>query len=140
MTGLKGTKGDPGPVGPQGLQGTPGSPGAYATVVAEVPPTFLGEHPGFSAVERPEGSPTGDGHLLPHARPRDQHGTPDHLHGLVGLLGEGFIIEPLAGGNASACEEGQLEIRTIELEEGESGSLVPVLTNSASFTVFVPGA
>jgi hypothetical protein len=138
VTSLKGTKGDPGAVGPRGLQGTPGSPGAYATVVAESPPTFLGQHPGFSAVERSETSPTGVYCLTPEPGINTEH--PITSTDWWDSSGEGFFIEPLAGGNASACEEGQLEIRTIELEFEAPESIIPAPTNSVSFTVFLPGA
>ncbi len=142
VTTLKGAKGDPGqvgPAGPQGLRGASGSPGAYATVVAEIPPIFLGEHPGFAAVERAGGSPTGVYCLTPEPGIDIEH--PIASIDWWDSSGEGFFIEPLAGANASDCDDGQLEVRTTELElQGEPPSIVPVLTNSASFTVFVPGA
>lgn len=137
VTSLKGAQGERGAVGPQGphgLQGTPGDPGAYATVVAEFPPTFLGSHPGFTAVERSE---EGVYCLTPSAGTNIDHplGSPDWWDS----SGEAFFIEPLAGGNVSGCAEGQLEVHTTELQK-EPDPMVPVPTNSASFSVFTPGA
>lgn len=137
VASLKGQKGDTGAVGPQGAQGTPGSPGAYATVVAEIPPVFLGEHPGFVAVERSEASPVGVYCLTPEPGINTAH--PIASADWWDSSGEGFFIEPLGMGGVSGCEEGQLEVRTYELES-EPEPVEPVPTNSASFTVFLPGA
>jgi hypothetical protein len=137
VTALKGAKGDTGAVGPEGPIGLSNS-GAFATVVPEIPPIFLGSHPGFEGVHRPEGS-SGVFCLTPSAGISIEHplAAPDWADS----AGVANFIEPLAGGTVNACEEGQLEVHTTKLEqevEGEETRLVAVPTNFAAFTVFVP--
>lgn len=135
---LKGQKGDPGAVGPQGPRGTTSS-GAYATVEASVPPAFIGDHPGFTAVERfPDG---GDEQLLgiycltPSAGTGIAH--PIASTDWANSVAEGVFVEPLATESSfSKCDEGQLEVHTLRLFEAEPG--IPTPTNDVSFTVFAP--
>jgi len=129
---LKGGKGD---IGPQGIQGPQGltNGGAYATVGIEEGPSFVGSHPGFDAVEKPEGS-EGVYCLTP---------TPgtniDHPIASVDLGNSGGekskFVDPVANGFVIDCNPGQLEIQTFEML-GEPLVLEP--SNSVAFTVFVP--
>jgi hypothetical protein len=152
IASLQGSKGERGAAGPRGAEGPEGrqgpegltNAGAYATVVAEIPPVFLGSHPGFSAVERlPDG---GD-----EARQGIYCLTPtpgtDVSHPLASLDGDNsagakFFIDPYAEAGVVDCEEGKLEVHTYKLgeKEGEeSGTpFVPFPSNDASFTIFVP--
>jgi hypothetical protein len=135
---LKGAQGERGAVGPQGPQGLTNS-GAYATVVAEFPPVFLGSHPGFTAVERfPDG---GDEELLGIYCLTPSPGTsiahPIASADWADSVREGVFVEPLAAESFfSKCDEGELEVHTYGLFEAEPG--IPVATNDVSFTVFVP--
>lgn len=131
---LKGTKGDTGAVGPQGPQGITNG-GAYATVVPEFPPVFRGDHPGFAGVERLEGS---DGVYCLTPDPETDITHPVASGDWADSSGFGFFVEPLAGGTVIGCEEGQLEVRTYDLEQEPGEPVITVATNSAAFTVFVP--
>lgn len=143
---LKGAKGDAGAAGPQGAQGSKGEDGltnggAFATV--ETGASFLGDHPGFSLVEKPESS-VGIYCLTPTS------GTNiDHPVAAIDFLGSagirGRFVEPLADGAVLACEPGQLEVRTRELflepnpNEPSEEIWIPVPSDSLGFTVFAPG-
>jgi hypothetical protein len=137
VTTLKGTKGDAGPAGAQGPQGTTNS-GSYATVNVE-DETFIGDHPGFAAVERAE---EGVYCLTPTA------GTNvDHPLASVDLASsseaKAKFVEPMANGVVVTCTPGQLEVRTFEIffiEEFEPGEDEIVLerSNGVYFTVFAP--
>lgn len=132
---LKGATGEAGAVGPEGPIGLSNS-GAFATVEPKFPeqPAFVGSHPGFEGVNRPEGS-DGVYCLTPSAGVSMEHplAAPDWANsGAVGAF-----VEPLSGGVVSSCEEGQLEVRTTGLEV-ESGVLITVPAKFTAFTVFVP--
>ena len=131
--GAKGAQGDRGPVGPQGF---PGNPGAYATVDSTTPPAFVGTHPGFTAVERPESTPTGVYCLTPTNGTNISHpvASPDWANSGGGA----HFIEPLAGGAVSNCKAGQLEVRTETLQQ-DPDPIVPAPSNEAAFTVFAAG-
>ncbi len=156
VASLKGQKGDLGSVGPQGPQGTDGAEGAegvtnsgaYATVVPPEntvdPPTFLGTHPGFTAVERvpPESEEEAQEEaefgvycLTPAAGTSIEH--PLTSANWADSGSKGVFVEPLAREvNFSKCAEGRLEVRTYQFFAFEPG--VPKPSNSVSFTVFVP--
>ena len=51
-------------------------------------------------------------------------------------LGQGHVVEPLAGG-VSDCVAGQLEVHTFKLPKEPEPE--PKLEDGISFTVFVPG-
>lgn len=148
VTTLKGTKGDPGAVGPQGPQGTTNG-GAYATVIpseepGKSPPTFLGTHPGFTAVERfpPESEEEAQREkelgiycLTPAPGTSIEH--PVTAGNWADSSREGVFVEPFAReSNFSKCAEGELEVRTYQFFEFEPG--VPLPSDFVSFTVFVP--
>ncbi len=142
-----GPAGLPGPQGPQGPQGTQGpqgltNGGAYGTVGQNEDEeiVFVGDHPGFAAVERP--GPEGVYCLTPTA------GTnTDHPVASIDWAGSGGgrarFVEPLADGIVFVCDEGQLEVRTFELApeepEPEVVKWVPIPANGLGFTVFAPG-
>ncbi len=128
VASLKGQKGDAGPAGAQGPQGTTNA-GAYATVEGGSEPGFVGDHPGFAAVERVQEGVTC---LTPVAGTDTNH--PIASVDLANSGGEkSKFAEPMAGGLVLLCDAGQLEVRTFELFE-------PILepSNSVAFTVFAP--
>lgn len=150
---LKGAKGDPGSVGAPGAQGPEGAQGltnggAYATVGLEEGASFVGSHPGFDAVEKPEST---EGIFCLTPTPGT---TIDHPVASTDWAGSGGsrgrFIEPLADGVVFACAEGQLEVRTFELfqeenpgetaEEIADNPWIRVPSNALGFTVFAPGA
>ncbi|HET6998471.1 MAG TPA: hypothetical protein VFI03_07760 [Solirubrobacterales bacterium] len=128
---LKGTKGDLGPVGPQGTQGLTNG-GAFASVAVGEEIVFVGDHPGFAAVEKAQ---EGVYCLTPTS------GTNiDHPIASVDLANSGGekskFVEPLANGAVVGCDPGRLEVHTLELL-GEPLVLEP--SNAVAFTVFAPG-
>jgi len=133
-TGAKGATGQQGIQGVQGPAGTPGNSGAFATVAHTTPPTFEGTHPGFTAVERPVGAPTGVYCLTPTNGIDITH--PIASSNWSGSLGKGFFVEPLAAAGPD-CTAGQLEVITYVLKEGPE-PVVAVPTDNASFTIFAP--
>jgi hypothetical protein len=128
---LKGTKGDPGPAGAQGPQGTTNS-GAYATVEAGTEPGFVGDHPGFAAVEKVQ---EGIACLTPAAGTNIAHPVASVDLGNSGAEDNGKLVEPFSNGIVKECDPGQLEVWTFELF-GEP--LNQERSNSVAFTVFVP--
>lgn len=130
VTTLKGTKGDPGPAGAQGPQGTTNS-GAYATVAGA--DSFVGDHPGFAAVERVK---EGVYCLTPTAGTSIAHPLASVDLGNSGAEDKGKIVEPLAAGKVVECDPGQLEVRTFELLGEPLDFFEP--SNSVAFTVFAP--
>jgi hypothetical protein len=136
-----------GAVGPQGPQGTTNG-GSYATVVPPQvegdPPTFLGSHPGFTAVERvpPESEEEAQeeeefGVYCLTAAPGTSIEHPITSTNWADSGSKGVFVEPFAReSNFSKCAEGKLEIRTYQFFAFEPG--VPKPSNSVSFTVFVP--
>lgn len=144
---LKGAKGDAGPVGPLGPQGPGGTTnsGAYATVVAEIPPVFLGSHPGFTAVERfPAETEEELGIYCLTPSPGTSIEHPIASADGKNSSGAAFFIDPYAGAGVVNCDEGELEVHTYEMQKpnGEEAEepFVPLPSNDASFTVFVPTA
>lgn len=135
VTTLKGAKGDAGAVGPQGAQGPQGltNGGAYATVGLDEGPAFVGSHPGFAAVAKPE-STEGIYCLTPTPGTNIDHPLASVDLGNSGG-GKSKFAEPMGDGFVVACEPGQLEIRTFEML-GEPLILEP--SNSVGFTVFAP--
>ena len=154
VAGLKGTQGERGAVGPQGAQGPqgePGDPGSYATIEASIPPTFIGSHPGFLAVERFE--PTSEDPVEKEKEAGIYCLTPapgtniDHPIGSAEgsfSAGTAFFIDPYADERVVKCGEGLLEVHTYKMlkpnGEEEPEPFIPFASNDASFSVFVPGA
>ena len=102
-------------------------PHAYATVDNESL-SFLGTHPGFTAVSRPgtgvyclklaSGVPTVNAHTV--ASPEWDHSS-----------GSDLLVEPLTA--VSVCAAGTLEIHTYQLPSGTATA-----SNSVGFTVLIP--
>lgn len=131
VTTLKGTKGDAGPAGAQGPQGTTNS-GAYATVESGNEPGFVGEHPGFAAVEKVQ---EGIACLTPTAGTNIAHPIASVDLGGSGAEDNAKIVEPFADGIVKECAPGQLEVWTFELF---GDPLIQERSNSVAFTVFAP--
>lgn len=129
-------KGGAGPVGPQGIQGPQGTTngGAFATVGPEEGASFVGSHPGFAAVEKPE-STEGIYCLTPTSGTNIDHPMASVDLGNSGAEDKGKIVEPFANGTNKECDAGQLEVWTFELF---GDPLIQERTNSVAFTVFVP--
>jgi hypothetical protein len=136
-------KGAAGTAGPQGIQGPQGltNGGAFGTVGLNEDEeiVFIGDHPGFAAVER-----VAEGIYCLTPAP----GTnTDHPVASIDWAGSGGararFVEPLADGVVFACDEGQLEVRTFELaplvEPPEETKWLPIAANGLGFTVFAPG-
>jgi hypothetical protein len=135
--GATGAKGDRGATGAQGLQGVPGGPGAFATIDPSTPPQFVGTHPGFSAVSRPGSALVGVYCLTPTNGTDTSH--PVASTDWANSDGGAHFVEPLAGGDVSNCDAGQLEVRTETLQQ-DPAPIVPGPSNEVAFTVFVAGA
>jgi hypothetical protein len=131
LTTLKGTKGDPGPAGAQGPQGTTNA-GAYATVESGSEPAFVGEHPGFAAVEKVK---EGIACLTPAPGTNIAHPIASVDLGNSGAEDNGKLVEPFSDGNVKECKAGQLEVWTFELF---GDPLLQERSNSVAFTVFAP--
>jgi hypothetical protein len=130
VTTLKGTKGDAGPAGAQGPQGTTNS-GAYATVDGGSE-AFVGDHPGFSAVERVlEGVYC----LTPTSGTNIAHPIAAVDLGTSGATNNAKLVEPFANGVVEECDPGELEVWTFELF---GDPLLQERSNSVAFTVFAP--
>jgi hypothetical protein len=139
VTTLKGAKGDTGAAGPQGIQGLQGpqgltNGGAYATVAPPSGGSFVGDHPGFSAVRKPA-STEGVYCLTPTSGTNVDHPIASVDLGNSGGEKSKFVF-PVADGFVVKCNSGELEIQTFEML-GEPLVLEP--SNSVAFTVFAPG-
>jgi hypothetical protein len=135
--GAKGATGARGDRGATGAQGVPGGPGAFATVDPSTPPEFVGTHPGFSAVSRPGSALVGVYCLTPTNGTDTSH--PVASTDWANSDGGAHFVEPLAGGDVSNCNGGQLEVRTETLQQ-DPAPIVPGPSNGVAFTVFVAGA
>jgi hypothetical protein len=131
VTSLKGAKGETGPAGAQGPQGTTNS-GAYATVESGNEPAFVGEHPGFAAVEKVK---EGVACLTPTPGTNIAHPIASVDLGNSGAEDNGKLVEPFANGVVNECDAGQLEVWTFELF---GDPLLQERSNSVAFTVFAP--
>lgn len=130
---LKGAKGDPGAAGTQGAQGIQGTTnsGAYATVDGGSE-AFVGDHPGFSAVERVlEGVYC----LTPTPGTNITHPIASVDLGSSGAINNAKLAEPFGNGVVEECDPGELEVWTFELF---GDPLLQERSNSVAFTVFAP--
>jgi hypothetical protein len=134
--GAKGATGATGPAGAKGATGPAGPAGtakAYATVDSLTVPEFLEEtlHPGFVAVSRPEGVPTGVYCLTPASGISVAHASPIASVEWGSSSGFDLLVEPLS--EAFECPETTLEVRTYDFAGG-----TVALSNDVSFTVLLP--
>ncbi len=129
-TGATGAKGATGATGPAGPAGTAK---AYATVDSLTVPEFLEDtlHPGFTAVSRPGGVPTGVYCLTPASGISVAHASPIASVEWGSSTGFDLLVEPLS--EAFECPETTLEVRTYDFAGG-----TVALSNDVSFTVLLP--
>jgi hypothetical protein len=148
--GAAGAAGQPGPAGPVGEPGAPGSQGpagakgtakAYALVNAfssSAPPTFVGPHPGFTAVSRSSLGTDGAYCLTPAAdlEVRDVAilASVDLALTSSALATVYAYSTEVTSGPFSGCDETQLTVATMEPNSGAPASAA----NEISFSILVP--
>jgi hypothetical protein len=131
--GNTGKTGATGPTGAAGPAGPAGSAKAYATVDNNTVPIFEEgtKHPGFTAVSRPEGLPTGIYCLTPASGVNVVNASPIASAEWDRSSGFDLLVEPLT--EVNDCPDNTLEVRTYDFEGG-----TVELSNDVAFSVLLP--